>query len=157
MNTEEATYQNTTKDSHGVVRVTINQEEMIITKLFGDHLIATVVMTRKQARELLEFLIEGLSRTDDERNPDELVGDFMNLYTLLYSLDNLREIETDEILLSDTWQPALDAANKAQEALASLVDDAYEELADHYDRASTVADDEDEDEEEEESLEDDDE
>ncbi|SRR6266487_662374 len=138
-------YQETTRTENGAVRLTVDQNDVMITKLAGDHPDATVAMTRRQAKELLQLLIEGLAQTDNEQDPDELIGDFAALYTLLLSLDTLREIETEDIPEDmERWQEAMEAGNQAQEALAQLVEDAFEEFSEHNDRALMLDEEEDE-------------
>ena len=57
----EQKYQRVTTYHNGAIRVTVDQDGSILTKLSGDQPVATVVInTPQQVQEVVSFLYEGL-------------------------------------------------------------------------------------------------
>lgn len=149
------TYEQTTRTDEGsAINLIIDRENVVLTRMSQNIPQSSVAMTRRQAKELVERLIVGLAQTDNAHESDAIT-DFAALFTLLFSLDSLREIadDNDIALRAAEWQSAMEAGTTAQEHLAALVDDAFEELSSLGERALVENEEEDLDDEEDEEEE----
>ncbi len=117
------TYQKDTDSNNGVIRLAMDQENTVVTKLFGQHRVAKVKMTRHQADQIAQFLKEGLQQIEG-MNADDSDRAVSTVCHLLDALETLQTIDPCALAIpgiGEKWKDALQQGWEAQSTLSSML------------------------------------